>query len=1114
MAVTHPSSFVLPEPPASLADLPVAAWAEDVTIDTYAVGQPDEYPEFLTSRVFQGSSGAVFPLPFFDHIDHTKAPRAWQAVHLLNRYVRLMIMPELGGRIQVGMDRTNGYDFVYRNNVIKPALVGLTGPWISGGVEFNWPQHHRPATFLPTDYQIEREPDGAVTVWCSDHDPLKRMKGMHGVRLRPNSSLIELRVRAYNRTEDVQTFLWWSNVAARTGEHYQAFFPPDVQLVADHAKRASMTFPVATGRYYGVDYPARVNADHPDANRLDWYRNIPVPTSYMIIGTRGDFFGGYDHGAQAGFVYWADHRVAPGKKQWTWGNSPFGWAWDRQLTDTDGPYVELMAGAFTDNQPDFSFLGPGETKAFSQYWYPIRQIGPVQAATRDAAVSLALADGTARVGVCVSRPRSGLVVTLWGPDDRALWRQAADLAPDTPLLCDVPTDRQPARLTVDDSDQELVSYVVTAPKPPPLELPVLATAIPAPESIGSVEELFCSAQHLEQYRHATRSPEPYLEEALRRDPGHAASLVMASARRYRQGLYEQAVDLARRAIDRLTARNPNPADGQAHYRLGLALRRLNQPVEAAKALVKASWDVRWRSAALGLVAADELATGRPDQAELHLRHALVTQADDTRLRNLLVIALSRLGRDDEASRVLAETRRLDPLDWWSRDLNGETPQTEPQTLADIAIDYRAAGDSDSALRLIDLAIDKAPYANPGLVGAVPLAFYYRAHILASLGDDAGASRALTDAAGTPRGTCQLGRLDDYDVVKWASLRQPDDATAHALLGNWLYHVGRQVDAQTEWGAAVQTDARDAISWRNLGVAAWNIDHDADTAHSCYERARGVRPNDAKLLYEFDQLQARRAVPIAQRLATLQSASGLVAQRDDLTAVCADLATLSGDPDAAVQLLSGREFGPWEGGEGVVLSAWDRAHYLLAHRARLRRDPPAAIAALTAALEPPDNLGEARHPLANASDLWLAMGDAQNEAGQPAAAAKWWTRAARFTGDFQTMAVVPYSDLTYYSVLALRRVGDNFSADSTAAGLEDYVAHLEATKPEIDYFATSLPTMLLFAEDLDEAQARSILLLKAQIADLRGDRAAATHLVNELLRRDPSHPRASLWALTR
>ena len=1114
--ITQPSAIVLPVRPSSLDDRPVAAWAEDVTIDTYAVGAPDEYPEFLVSRVFQGSSGAVFPLPFFEQIDHHKAPRAWHAIHLENRYVRLMILPELGGRIQVGLDRTNGYDFFYRNNVIKPALVGLTGPWISGGVEFNWPQHHRPATFLPTDDAIEYEPDGAVTVWCSDLDPLARMKGLHGIRLRPDSSLIELRVRLYNRTEDVQTFLWWSNVAARTGDQYQAFFPPDVQLVADHAKRASMTFPEATGSYYGIDYPARADAQHPDANRLDWYKNIPVPTSYMIVGTEQDFFGGYDHGRQAGFVYWGDHRIAPGKKQWTWGNAPFGWAWDRQLTDSDGPYVELMAGAFTDNQPDFSYLCPGETKTFSQYWYPIQQIGPVQAATREGAVSLAVSGGHARIGVGVTRPRTGVVAALWDRDGHLLWRQGADLAPDSPLLADVETAAEPVRLSLSDGDDELVSYAVTRPVPP-AELPVLATAIPAPESIESVDELYWSARHLEQYRHATRSPEPYLAEALRRDPGHAASLTMLSARRYRQGCYEQAADLARRAVARLTLRNPNPPDGEAHYRLGLALRRLHRPGEAVEALIKAAWDVHWRSPALGLVAAGELAAGHPAEAVRFLRRALVTQSDDTRLRNLLVLTLRQLGRDDEAAEVLAETLRLDPLDWWSRDLAGQTQPADlacdPQTLLDIAIDYRAAGDDESALRLIRLAIDQAPSANPGLVSAVPLAWYYQAHILADRGDEPGTAAALATAAACSRGTCQLGRLDDYDVVTWASRREVTDATAYALLGNWLYHVGRRADAQDHWRMAARLDPADAVSWRNLGVSAWNVDHDPVAADTCYTRAQSVRPSDAKLLYEYDQLQARRAVPIAQRLARLCAAADLVAARDDLTAVCATLATLNSGPGLAVHLLSGREFRPWEGGEGVVLAAWSQAQYLLAYQALADGDPAAAIAAVTAALEPPANLGEARHPLANASDLWLAMGDAYSAQGESARATSWWTLAARSGGDFRTMAVVPFSDLTYYSILAQRRLGDP-AAETTLAALADYAVQLSATTPEIDYFATSLPTMLLFAEDLEETQARTVLLLQAQIADLQGDQDAASALLGDLLRREPSHPRGALWALTR
>jgi tetratricopeptide (TPR) repeat protein len=1116
------SRIELPTRPDALAGRSVAAWAQDVQIDSYAVGEPSKYPEFLSSRVFQGSSGAVFPLPFFEHIAHTKAPRAWQAVHLENEYVRLMILPQLGGRIHIGQDLTNGYDFFYRNNVIKPALVGLTGPWISGGVEFNWPQHHRPATFLPTEYEIEEEPDGSVTVWCSDHDPMMRMKGMHGVRLRPRSSLIELRVRLFNRTEDVQTFLWWSNAAVRVGDDYQSFFPTDVTIVADHAKRATATFPKVNGRYYGVDYRARVDAAHPDADRIDWYRNIPVPTSYMIVGTHQDFLGGYDHDAQSGFVYWADHRIAPGKKLWTWGNAPFGWSWDRHLTDTDGPYVELMAGAFTDNQPDFSYLVPGETKTFSQFWYPIQRIGPVQAATLDAATALDVVDGAVRVGVCTTTPRTGVRLTLADATGLKVWEAVADIAPGRPYLATVPLvglgGTRPLALTVLHNGSQLASFAWSPPTEAPLmredELPVLATPIPTPETIESVEELYLSARHLEQYRHATRSPEPYLAEALRRDPDHAPSLTMLSARRYRAGLYEEAREYAAHALARLTKRNPNPVDGEGHYRLGLALRRLGRKDDAAVALVKASWDARWRAPALGLVAADELAADRVTEAEQHLRLTLPLAADNTRLRNLLVICWRRLGRTVDADRLLAETRALDPLDWWAIDLAGEPVAAEPQTVLDLVGEYLAIGERRAALRLATLAAERASAADPGLVGAVPLAHYYRARILHELGDAAGARAALTLAAAVDRGVCQLSRLDDYDVVSWVLLTNPLDANAQALLGNWLYHWRRSAAAVEHWQTAVELDPADAVSWRNLGVAAWNVAHDPRRACECYERAAGLRPFDAKLAYEFDQLKARVGVPVATRLADLHRIPLLVAQRDDLSTVCAELSTLVGDPAAAVELLCSREFGPWEGGEGGVLGAWDRAHYVLAHRASLAGNPEGAIAQLDAALSPPKSLGEARHLLANASDLWLALGDALAAGGRLDEAEPWWRRAAYFEGDFQGMQVLPYSDLTYYSVRALRRLGEKAVADRLLEGFATYIEQESKISPEIDYFVTSLPTMLLFTEDLNEVHTRRLLLLRAQLADLRGETSEATALLHELVQRDPSNARAGVWALTR
>src|SRR6201985_272964 len=256
----EPSSlpFRLDLPPAPPAETgAVKAWRQPVVLRSYLPHPPDRNPMFLETRVYQDSSGRVYPIPFVDRIAETAVEQSWQAVHIENAYLRLMVLPQIGGRIHVGLDKTNGYDFFYRQNVIKPALVGLAGPWISGGVEFNWPQHHRPATFMPVEIEIERCADGSVFVWCGDHDPMLRMKGMHGVGLHPGKAYLEVRARLYNRTSQVQTFLWWANMAARVHEKYQSFFPGDVRFVADHAKRAVSSFPQSNGVYYGIDYAER-----------------------------------------------------------------------------------------------------------------------------------------------------------------------------------------------------------------------------------------------------------------------------------------------------------------------------------------------------------------------------------------------------------------------------------------------------------------------------------------------------------------------------------------------------------------------------------------------------------------------------------------------------------------------------------------------------------------------------------------------------------------------------------------------------------------------------------------------------------------------------------------
>src|SRR5215203_1365757 len=183
-----------------MQDNSVKAWSEPVSIPTYRIGAPNKNPMFLEKRIYQGSSGAVYPHPVIDQVFDEKSDQEYIALFLENRYLKIMILPQIGGRVQMALDKTNGYHFIYHNHVIKPALVGLTGPWISGGIEFNWPQHHRPSTFLPVDHTIENNADGSITVWVSENEKMFHQKGMAGFTLHPGKAYLEIKGKLYNPT--------------------------------------------------------------------------------------------------------------------------------------------------------------------------------------------------------------------------------------------------------------------------------------------------------------------------------------------------------------------------------------------------------------------------------------------------------------------------------------------------------------------------------------------------------------------------------------------------------------------------------------------------------------------------------------------------------------------------------------------------------------------------------------------------------------------------------------------------------------------------------------------------------------------------------------------------
>jgi tetratricopeptide (TPR) repeat protein len=1077
----------------------VQLFEEEIEIPTYEIGPPDPNPMFLEKRVYQGSSGKVYPWPVIDEVGDTKVTKKWTMVVLENQWLRIWILPALGGRVHRAFDKTNGYDFVYFNQVIKPALVGLAGPWISGGIEFNWPQHHRPSTYSPVEYMLRDNEDGSKSVVVSEVDRMYGTKGEAVFTLRPDRAVLEIQGRLYNPTPFPQTFLWWANPAVAVNDHTQTIFPPDVTAVFDHGKRDTSRFPIATGTYYKTDYSAGVD--------ISRYKNIPVPTSYMAWKSDYDFVGGYDHEKKAGLLHVADHHVSPGKKQWTWGHGEFGRAWDRNLTDEDGPYIELMTGVFTDNQPDFTWLAPHEEKTFAQNFLPYKGVGEVKNANVDAAVGLAVDDGRLQAGLYVTAIRKGLRVVVAGAS-KVYADLQFDLGPETPWTFEAPC-HEPAeavRIEVRQADGSLLIDYQAAP-PCIQTVPESAKPISAPAELADAEALWLAGQHLEQYRHATFDPEDYYREGLRRSAKDLRLNAALGLLLLRRGQYVEAEALFRTALATLTRHNNTPADGEITFHLGTALEAMGRFKEAGDAWAKAAWSAAWQDSAffaLGRLAARH---GDWTQAEAKCRQSLVRNTHNLGNRHLLAAVLRRQGRTKEAQVLVAETLSIDPLDSGALNegvLSGLTPQSalssalgsEPRNRLLLATAYASAGLYQEAL---DCFADKA-------FAADPMTAYFRASWLEAMGQPEQADRERKRGAGLGPDLVFPNRLEELAVLDETVALNPSDGRAWFYRGNLLYDKKRYALAAESWEKAVAAEPGLATAWRNLALAYFNKLGRPTEALGSLETAFRARPNDARLLMEVDQLTRKLGWTPRARLARLSGFFPLVNKRDDLAVEHFGLLNLVGRHEEALAFGLSRIFHAWEGGEGKVLRQYVRALLGLAYTALAKGDLRNAWELLLRTLELPQSLGEARLPNAKESQLQYTLGLAASLDGRSAEARDWWTKAA--AGNEQPAGMMFYNDtppeLIFYQGLARRKLGDETGAVGRFHSLVDYGERHVFDKVKIDYFAVSLPDFVIFEEDLDKRNRVHCRFLIGLGRWGLGDRGLALDLWRQAAAEDPSH----------
>ncbi len=976
---------------------------EKITIPTYLIGSEDPNPPLWRSR--------VYPYPMQTDLTGVRRDSAYTAAILENRYIRAIILPEVGGRLYGAFDKTNGnWDFLYCNEVIKPGLVGLRGAWLSGGIEWNFPSlGHTVTTVSPVLWTTKRYRDGSVSVIIGDTEWVSRMRWSVEVRVYPDRSYLHVTTTLYNPTLTHNNGYYWANAAVHATDDVQVIFPP-TNYVVTHGRRRVYQWPV----HDGVD--------------ISWYRNIPHPGDFFC-GLPGDFNGAYYHERDCGTVHIGDRYEVPGKKFWTWGTARSGAIWEDLLTDHSGQYIEIQAGRLP-NQSDTWIFEPHTVERWEEYWYPVKGLrGGFVQATAEAALNVRWSGTPVDLAVNVTRPHNDLALVIRdrGEEVSRLWIGALD--PSRAWSKSVELGVRPVRpevLLVADGGDTLLRYVpveIRSPVPPPARGP-------KPESEMTAEELALRGLELEKAWNPDEAERLY-RKALAADSGQTLALVRLGLMLYKSGRSDSAVGLFNRAL----GRNPDGLD--ARYYRALARMDLGDTAGAVSDLWAVSRRRAYSHVAPFVLAGIECARGNWNRAEELLRRGLRSNPDDFRAWGLLAAVLRRAGKVREARRVVEALLRDEPLNafarcekyFLTRAPEAKNQLTELLYLApgvyyrgaedylELAWQYVSAGLLDEAAEVLEVYLNEA--ASRGR-SPYPIVVYSLAWLTERNGLRARADSLFRLAAELPPDYVFPHRRETERVLRAAIARNPADWKAHYYLGNLLCGRRPWREGYHQYLAAVKRGGTLSVLFRNLGQIEWVKRRNYRPAVHWYEQAVAANPDDWHLYVDLDRLYSILGEH-EKRCRLFAQAPEAVLQNFNVKLREALLSVDTGDYDRALAILTSNVFKPWEGWTGA------REVFLLAHfRRGLERldrgEALAAVADFRATMLYPENLGTGRPANPKFARSYYLLGRAFRGAGRPDSARHYFRLAAE-------ESVGPASELGVYRALAMRELGQRERADS-------------------------------------------------------------------------------------
>ncbi len=911
------------------------------TIPTYQWrGKDDINPSFRsTSQPMYSPYTTTYPYPTQDNLSKTKTDVVYKTMVLENEYLKVEVIPDLGGHVHAVYDKLTGKSIVYENKVLKPTLIGLRGAWTSGGIEFNTgPQGHTVTCLSPVEARFVDYPDGSKAIVVGNVEQVYHTQWAATIRLRPGKAFLEENIRIYNPTENKHLYYFWNCVAVENTDSLQLIYP--MTLGQDHWGKTFYTWPMKDGK------------------DQSWMKNYEQPSSTFSYRCDQDFYGSYDHALDRGLMAYANHNELEGKKSWTWGKGTWGARFQQCLTDDGSTYNEIQTGPLP-TQADYGMLYPHQTVEWQEWWYPVRGTKGVAYSNKDVTVNI-LKDEKAKTATLLLNSTGNFNATC---SIEGAGEQKVQLSPDkASRLIFTPKNLQDTfHITIRSGALQLADFKYPLPIPlrtapeKPRELPADNTA-----SGCWLRGIQCSKEGGEPVA------KEWFEKALQKDENFTPAMTALAELEVGAGNYEA----AKKLLAKCTKLNPD--DGWAMYYLAKADMETGLEADALEMAYHAARCVESAAAGYSLAGNILIREGKFAEAATVLLEALSYNTADLTSSNLLAYALWKNGEPDKALQELYQIQQLDPLDMpsayilsklakpdkgFNDRMNGHTEE-----VLDLADFFLSAGLKQEAMDVF-----KQYYVTVKKNELSPLPLYY----VGILMND---ETALTAAAAITPDYIFPNSLVAASILRKVCDREPKDWKARYYLGNFLFEHSQKDSAVKLWKEALTINDSYSVLHRNLGLVAWKVDKNYWQAIGHYEKALKCKPDDIPLfrdlatIYIENTQQYQKAKELLEEQVFKKNCT-----RADIISLLVRTYNLMGEYDKTIALLGAHSYNNWEG-RGSLYTYYTEAHIGKGEQLFNKGKYDAAYKEFKTSIDYPMTLGPGltTDPVTARSHYWMGM----------------------------------------------------------------------------------------------------------------------------------------------